>query len=1026
MSEICAICGSVLTETVLGRQCPVCVFAFSLAGAAPDTPAGARAFGHYELLEELGRGGMGVVYRAWEPRLERAVALKLLLAGPFASEGFAARFQREARLAARLRHPHIVAVHDAGEAEGQPFYTMELVEGSSLSSLVREGPLDTARAAGCLRLVAEAVEHAHRQGVLHCDLKPSNILLTADDQPKIADFGLARLWREAPEVTVEGAALGSPSFMAPEQAEGRREDIGPATDVYALGAVLYHMLTGRPPHQGGSVGEVLAQVRAAPVVSPRLLNPSTPRDLETICLKCLDKEPRRRYPTAAALAEDLARFQRGEVVRARPVHALEKAWRWARRNRALAAALAGLAAVCLTGAGAVLWQMRRNQLERERLELESYATGIKAASIAAAEGDFPLARSYLAALRPPPRRPDWRGFEWRYLWAATASEEKRRWRPHTSQITGLAFSPDGRRLVTTSSLNDNTVISDLDDAWNLSPRWRGEGFGWGPVFSPEGDLFLASRGRVRLLAAPEWSPVWETPGHQTSLSADGARLAVVKGVPFFWESVHATAEVWDVTRRQRLIEPAVPARTAALSPDGRRLALADAEGRIRLWDVDADREVLSLPTAGRQHALAFSPDGRWLAACGRGATSLWDLSREPVAVRHLEHPWLTVWAVAFAPDSSRLATTCSDRGVRLWDTDSGRLLRTFHGHADEVWSAAFHPDGRHLATGSKDGSLFLWFCGEADAPARKILPHTAWRAPLFSPADNLVTGFVIEDGQPRAVRETRDGGEAPGPAGWRPCGYSREGDRLLLWGSETPPLRWWNVRTQAFGEAFAEAEPYDRHFQFQAGVSEDRTCVYQLQKDGRLLVWDAATGRQRRALKLPAPQHDAAGLALFGDRRALLSRTGPRHAWLIDLESNRVHELHGHTQELKGVALSPDGALAATASSDGAVRVWDAATGAALHTLLTHPESTADVVFSPDGRTLAAVGVHQSISFWHLATGRELLTIPMPDAGSFLEFSPDGHRLAVTRELEDADSQAGLILIDAPPVDDDGVSARDR
>lgn len=1014
MSEVCPGCGGVLAGTVSGRQCPACVLAFSLAGGAPEVPAGARPFGHYELLEELGRGGMGVVYRAWEPRLERAVALKLLLAGPFASDGFAARFKREARIAARLRHPNIVAVHDAGQADDQPYYTMELVEGRSLAALVQSHPLPPARAASYLATIAQAVDFAHGQGVLHCDLKPSNILLAGDDRPKVADFGLARLWREAPGVTVEEGALGSPSFMAPEQAAGRRGEIGPATDVYALGAMLYHVLTGRPPHQGATLGEVLAQVRDSPVVSPRLLNVSVSRDLETICLKCLEKEPGRRYASAAALADDLLRYGRGETVLARPVSGPEKAWRWARRNRALTVALAGIVLAVMGGMAGVLWQMHRNRLERERVEMAGYTAGIHAAYLAASEGDYPLAKSWLSQLIPARGRPDLRGFEWRYLWALTDSEELHRWQRHDAQVTGIAFTRDGRTMVTTG-FDGFARVSDIRDNWTLTPRWSGPGVGRGGAFAPDGSLLVTAAGRVMQRDAADMRVLWEVPGDQLSVSADGSRLAVVSGPPFLWKtSLHQPA-VFDVATRLPLGAPKEPARTVAISPDGRVLAAAVADGRTILWDVAEDREISVLPSPGKQHALAFSGNGRWLATSGRGDVSLWDLSREPPAVRILPHPRLNVWSITFAPDSSVVATTCSDRGVRLWATETGAMEALFHGHADEVWSAAFHPDGRHLATGGKDGAVFLWDVERGRGAGRRIHPHIGWSRPIPAPGDGPVFGST--DGpKAQVVWDSPDGATRTGPEGWVPCGISRDGTALLLWSSDAPFLCWWHYADGSFGSAFPGADPRRGLVAFQSGVSTDGRFVFQLQSDGRLIIWDAESASQVREVTAPAPEHVVAGTALYSDRTFVLSRTGPRHAWVLDLESGVSRELIGHREDTKGVAISPDGTRAATASSDGTVRVWDARTAEPLQTFRTHPESASDVAFSPDGRTLAAIGTNQSVSLRHLATGSELFTISMPDAGSFLAFSSDGLRLAVARELEYDNTQAGIILLEAPVV----------
>jgi len=275
----------------------------------------------YEVQGELGRGGVGVVYRAQHLRLNRSVALKMLLAGPYAQPEERARFLREAEAVAALRHPHIVQVYDAGEMDGRPYFTMELVEGGSLAQKIAGMPQPARPAAELLAVVAEAVHAAHQNGIVHRDLKPANVLLTADGTPKISDFGLARQLEGGAELTLSGTPMGTPSYMAPEQARGDRKAIGPATDVYALGAILYELLTGRPPFRAASATATLQQVVADEPVPPARLNPQVPRDLQTICLKCLHKEPSRRYASAQALADDLNRFRRGEPVLARPVGA---------------------------------------------------------------------------------------------------------------------------------------------------------------------------------------------------------------------------------------------------------------------------------------------------------------------------------------------------------------------------------------------------------------------------------------------------------------------------------------------------------------------------------------------------------------------------------------------------------------------------------------------------------------------------------------------------------------------------------
>jgi eukaryotic-like serine/threonine-protein kinase len=293
----------------------------------------------YKVEAVLGHGGMGIVFRAKHLRLNRLVALKMVLAGASARSRERARFQREAEAVAGLRHPNVVQIYDVGDVDGRPYFTMELVEGGSLAEKLTGTPQPAGQAAQLCATLALAVQAAHTSGIIHRDLKPSNVLLTAEGTPKITDFGLARRLDDGAGLTQTGLAVGTPSYMAPEQAGGRSDAIGPAVDVYALGAILYELLTGRPPFKGETAAETVHQVIYQEPVAPTLLNPKVPRDLETICLKCLQKEPERRYGSAAALAEDLSRFLRGEPILARRAGPVERVLKWTKRHRALAASL---------------------------------------------------------------------------------------------------------------------------------------------------------------------------------------------------------------------------------------------------------------------------------------------------------------------------------------------------------------------------------------------------------------------------------------------------------------------------------------------------------------------------------------------------------------------------------------------------------------------------------------------------------------------------------------------------------------
>jgi serine/threonine protein kinase len=395
----CPNCGATLPADAPAGLCPVCLLKTKPPGTSPDEgtsggpaptitvkPMPQRAsaepastltispaafervhyFGDYELLEEIARGGMGVVYKARQVSLNRTVALKMILAGKLASEAEVQRFRREAEAAANLQHPNIVAIHEVGEHEGQHYYTMDYVAGRDLGALVREsGPLPPARAAECVKTLAEAVHFAHQRGTLHRDLKPQNVLIDAAGVPHIADFGLAKIVERDESLTHDGVAMGSPSYMPPEQAAGRLDQVGPHSDVYSLGAILYELLTGRPPFRAETPVATMRQVMESEPAAPRKLNASLPPDLETICLKCLEKNPARRYHSARALAEELGRFLNHEPIQAIPVSAVRKAETWLRRHPWTLVAAASSVSMALLGL--LYWQFERGKFLENQL-----------------------------------------------------------------------------------------------------------------------------------------------------------------------------------------------------------------------------------------------------------------------------------------------------------------------------------------------------------------------------------------------------------------------------------------------------------------------------------------------------------------------------------------------------------------------------------------------------------------------------------------------------------------------------------
>ena len=455
------------------------------ASALSGTGGSIHYFGDYELIQEIARGGMGIVYAARQKSLNRIVALKRILHGTLADAGQVRRFRAEAEAAARLHHPNIVGIYEIGEHEGQQYFSMEYIEGQNLADLVREGPLPARRAAEFLKTIATAVAYAHQQGVLHRDLKPSNVLVDEHDQPHITDFGLAKLLTGDADLTLSGQVLGTPSYMSPEQAAGDRAAVGPGADIYSLGALLYHLLTGRPPFVAEAQAETLRQAREAEPAAPRSLNPSVPPDLETICLKCLAKESPRRYATAQALAADLGRFLRGEPIHARPVTRVERAWSWCRREPALATALAvvALALVVVPVVASVsarrVQSARGNETqqrqraerlaseekarqhyagqhaalaatrERQRASAVAQTLGMERAETAFAKGANPDGMATLATLlRTSPTN---RVVTERLLSALSVLEWPllaRRAAAATGHVTEAVFSPDGTLLAT--------------------------------------------------------------------------------------------------------------------------------------------------------------------------------------------------------------------------------------------------------------------------------------------------------------------------------------------------------------------------------------------------------------------------------------------------------------------------------------------------------------------------------------------------------------------------------------------------
>jgi WD40 repeat protein len=982
-----------------------------LGGTSSD-PGNADAWPQvagYEILSELGRGGMGVVYRARQLRLGRLVALKVLLAGAHAGEQELTRFRAEAEAVAQLQHPNIVQIYEVGEEQGRPYLALEYIDGGSLEEKVRGAPLPAPEVARLIETLAVAVHAAHQRGIVHRDLKPANVLLTADGIPKITDFGLAKRLDGVTLHTQTGAIVGTPNFMAPEQTEGK--GVGPLADVHALGAILYDLLTGRPPFVAETPLDTLLRVRDEEPVPPSLLRPRLPRDLETICLKCLGKEPRQRYASALALAEDLQRFLRGEPIRARPVGSVERAWKWCRRHPAGAA----LIAMALIGFVLVTWKWReavlaidaaaqavRAQTEAELREQQQQRDAQAArdklvladrtdycATVWSAEQKW-LAGDVGGAIRAfDSCREDLRGWEWHYG-QRRLHDDLFTLRTGRAALNCVAISPDGTRL----AAGTGTV---------LGPGEKGEVRIWDTATYRDPIVLRGHDGAVTTVAfLPDCK-------HLVSASITADFWRVMAG------DLHAVGEVilWDLDQRKR--ESTFPGYgSVAVSRDGSLIALPGPKGTVVVRDLAEKKEVLTLPPLpGILKSVALSPDGHrvaagWTAmpAAGRMESSVrvWDVNqkKELVAV-HREQ--VEVDQLTFSPDGSRFALASSgDHPLTIWDATTGALQLILRGHTTTALAVAFSPDGTRLASGGKDESVRVWDAANGDELIA-FRGHTSGVQSLaFRPATPDAGLRLVSAGEDGTIK-VWDAETPPGPLVLR--GHQQtifdvqfgRGELLATGGGDG--ARVWDLaaRKQVFAFACrAEKVAFSADGVFLATVGGDAS---QQDKPGELRIWDLRTGQEHRSLT----DHTKAVLAVAfsADGKHLATTSGslmhdPPEAgevlvWDTDWATPPL-TLHPSLGVVFRLAFSPDSQRLALTGMGGTVQVCEAASGKEVLTLRGHKGWVESVAFSPDGTRLATGDAEGIILVRDATTGEQLLTLRAHTGGVLaLAYSPDGQRL---------------------------------
>ncbi len=1018
MNRCCNQCGDDLIDGTEGRRCPKCILALALEPEDDERPSflaiGTR-FGGYELLEEIARGGMGVVYKAKQVALNRVVALKLILSGQFASKQEVLRFRLEAEAAANLRHPNIVAIYETGEELGQQFFSMEFVEGRTLTDIVHDGLLQPKRAATYAETIARAIQHAHEQGTVHRDLKPSNVMIDVAGQVRVTDFGLAKRLQDDPELTATGQVMGSPSFMPPEQSSGARSALGPAADVYGIGAILYYLLTGRPPFQAATMAEIVRQLHEQDPVPPRLLVPNIAQDLQTIVLKCLEKDPAKRFATAAELAEELGRFLRDEPVRARPVGALEKAWRWCRRKPVVAALLIALGLALLSGTGGVLWQWRHATTSARALRHGLYSADINLASHLRTDRDINRAVGLLLRHVPKRGEEDLRGFEWRLLWEQCQGEETDSIMAHDGDVDSLALTPDGEHFLTTGS--DHTA-----KLWNLRTLKLERILKTLPGKPPLHSVAVSADGGKAAVCDGLTVTVLETKGWSEikTLAVPTLAVAFSPKTGALMTSAGADIKAWDPNTwiAQTLVDG--PLELFAFSPDGRLLAVARGED-LELHDGSNGRLLVRLPGKIENHAyaLAFSPDGRFVAAGGMyGGVIVWDVAAEKVVAKASAHTSF-VSGLAFSPDGRWLATGGSDQFLTIGRVSDWHKEADLYGHKNGVFDLTFTPDGRRLVSASRDHTVKFW-----KVP---VEPN----ASMLGDAQALI-GFTA-DSRTAVTLDTDATLRQWDVASLDEIKRNKLSAQVRATAGTVAP----DGKTVAIGyeDGFVEFRDLPTSDLLHRGNGgTNAVCLLQFSPDGRVAagtgiflhglpttsgilgLWDVATGD--RLTKLEESLGGSASGISFSHDGQLIAISRPDLSILIwDRVRNKpLRTLTGHTWDVSSVTFSPDDRTLASSSWDTTVRLWDVATGREIAQFAGLPVGAGPACFSPDGRTLAATFVGNAIELWHMSNQQELLTLKW--SGRFigpLLFSPDGTTMGVGRLLP-ISPDGGVQLWRAPVV----------